>query len=261
MSETETSMSISDIEPTTSTVIIVTHPSTSPAFFTYWDKNGVWSGGYTHCPKACKARIDYHIEKRLWNYGHFPGVRFSPQNPLRNAVAKVYMEWYYISRRVHKVDWNGTIEQLVNMTKRDQQTVIPENIRTKWNAATDREALVTESDLPKDFHTISREFMDRSNTTLLPMIIRTIKAPNTLVAFRIPIPQHLIDVLKQSDSLLPIHKATGNQRGNHRIRHYALWSVYSKHPYMSSEFLQDGNAAHEWLAANIPLFQYFGIIF
>lgn len=42
-----------------------------------------------------------------------------------------------------------------------------------------------------------------------------------------------------------------------RNTHYALWTDYSKHPYLSKDFLKDGQAAQQWVDSNAPLFSYF----
>lgn len=77
-----------------------------------------------------------------------------------------------------------------------------------------------------------------------------------ILGYRLRLPPHLIEKLKQTTTMLPKIAKKNEGRGNFCKRHYALWADYAHHPYYNSEFLKDGEAGIRWLEANLELFQY-----
>ena len=84
----------------------------------------------------------------------------------------------------------------------------------------------------------------------------TIKdSQETIVALGIAVPEFYIQVLEDTDGCLPTRPPKSFERIAHIKRHDALWADYADHPYMSVQFLEDGEAACAWLKSNTPLFR------
>ena len=124
------------------------------------------------------------------------------------------MAWYLKTAKTYRVKWKGDLIRLFRALKKDEE--------------------VQEEDLPPDFTKIP--------ATPSYAVIESYKY-HQLLAFRVPVPSGFISTLRTSHQLLPSRKTTAKQRGNYSSRHYALWGDYSSHPYMSSEYVQDGDLA------------------
>ena len=78
-----------------------------------------------------------------------------------------------------------------------------------------------------------------------------------MLAFRVPIPMEFITTLRTLHLILPKRNAKSVQRGTHNTPHYALWGdCDALTPYVSQEFIKDGNTSTEWAKVNQPLFLY-----
>ena len=76
-----------------------------------------------------------------------------------------------------------------------------------------------------------------------------------ILAYKLRIPQHLVDNLASTEAMLPPVKATSSIRGNMQHRHYCIWRKYSDQPYLSREFKADLPDSQTWLDANQALFR------
>ena len=91
-------------------------------------------------------------------------------------------------------------------------------------------------------------------STSVPLEVRDIHGH--LLAYRFPLPLHLVDTLEENDKLLPNVKTSNAGRGTFSHRHYAAWGDYKKEVYHSSEYLRDRPRSDQWLAANHQLFKH-----
>ena len=82
----------------------------------------------------------------------------------------------------------------------------------------------------------------------------TIKdSQGAILALRIAVPDFYIQMLEDTDGSLPARPPKPSERGAHIKRHYTLWADYADHPYMSANFLEDGEAVCAWLKSNPTL--------
>ena len=129
------------------------------------------------------------------------------------------------------------------MSEKDHANRIPKRIRELWKANQD----VEENMLPS-FKTIDTSYSE--------VAIRDLDG--VLLALRVDLPDAYIDILNSSHLILPVRPPKVGKRGEYTTRHYALWADYSHHPYMSSEYIEDGQAGRTWVQNNKPLFEYLG---
>ena len=95
----------------------------------------------------------------------------------------------------------------------------------------------------------------RYASTDCPLVI-TGRKDHQKIIFCLRIPDNFIITLRATKHLLPQHAPQSGRRGDYKTRNYCLWTKYAKHPYMSADLLEDGQAAKDWLAAQAPLFKY-----
>jgi hypothetical protein len=77
---------------------------------------------------------------------------------------------------------------------------------------------------------------------------------NTL-AYKLRIPQNLIDNLVSTVSMLPPVKAVASVRGDMQHRHYCVWKKSSVEPFLSREYRMDLPYSKTWIDANQQLFK------
>ena len=142
---------------------------------------------------------------------------------------------------VHKVTCNTTLENLMNMSDKEHQNSIPIRIQKRW----EKKQFVFDHSLP------IFNFIPVQHSKVV------VKDQNgVILAFQIEVPPTLMNILQATDRILPQQVGTSTKRGEYSTRHYALWSDYSRNPYMSKELLDDGKHAQKWLRSNANLFQY-----
>ena len=190
---------------------------------------------FSDCPPWAQKNILTQIKKKLWWRSGFPGIWFTKDYEIKEEVAKRVMAWHYIYCKASlRVTWEGSVQELLTLSKKKQEEVLQRN--------------------PEGF--------DRVESTTQLMFIKGSKGG--ILALRIPIPPEFVKVLRDTDCCVP-QKANTNtnaeapadphSRGSHAMRHYALWADRSKHPYLSKDMREDGEACEKWVENNSPLFR------
>ena len=156
----------------------------------------------------------------------FSGIKFANKLQLRDQVAKAFMRGRYKARRSTKVTWSGCLDTLMEASKRDKEEII-----SSYNG---RE--------------LTKVAWSGTATTIKD-------SQGAIVALQIAVPEFYIQVLADTDGSLPARPPKSSERGTHIKSHYALWADYADHPYMSAQFLEDGEAACAGLKSNTPLFR------
>lgn len=202
-----------------------TQPS-STSWRAHYDSEGHWTACFAECPDWAQTSITKQLKKQLWSYGSFPGIKFANKLQLRDQVAKAFMRGRYEARRSTKVTWSGCLDTLMEASKRDKEEIISSY----------------------DGRELTKVAWSGKATTIKD-------SQGAIVALRIAVPEFYIQVLEDTDGSLPARPPKSSERGAHIKRHYALWADYADHPYMSAQFLEDGEAACAWLKSNTPLFR------
>ena len=198
----------------------------STSWRAHYDSEGHWTACFANCLDSAQTSITKQLKKQLWSYGAFPGIKFANKLHLRHQVAKAFMRGRYEACRSTKVTWSGCLDTLMEASKRDKEEIISsydgrELTKVAWSG-----------------------------------IATTIKdSQGAIVALRIAVPEFYIQVLKDTDGLLPARPPKSSEHGVHSKWHCTLWADYADHPYMSAHFLEDGEAACAWLKSNTPLFR------
>ena len=74
------------------------------------------------------------------------------------------------------------------------------------------------------------------------------------LAYRLRIPEFLVEGLQDSDLQLPNHfNQKADRRGEFPIRHYATWANSSLDVFHSKEYQQDQPASSTWIQQNKSL--------
>ena len=191
-----------------------------------YDSEGHWTTCFAECPDWAQTSITKQLKTQLWSYGSCPGIKFATQPHLRDQVAKAFILVRYEWRSSTKVTWSGCLDTLMEATKRDKEEII-----SSYNG---RE--------------LTKVAWSGKATTIKD-------SQRAIVALRTAVPEFYIQVREDTDGSLPARPPTSCERRAHIKRHYALWADYSDHPYMSTHFLEDGEAACVWLRSNTPLFR------
>lgn len=76
-----------------------------------------------------------------------------------------------------------------------------------------------------------------------------------VLAYRLRIPQPLIDTLISTESMLPPIMASASVRGDMQHRHYCLWRKSAPEPFLSAEYKSQLPNSQLWLDANQNLFR------
>lgn len=83
-----------------------------------------------------------------------------------------------------------------------------------------------------------------------------------LLAYRFKIPQSLVEVLTETDALLPAtqthHKRKADPRSIFPIRHYATWADSSLDIFYSKDYRDQLPVAQTWIERNQALWKYLG---
>ena len=207
----------------------------------FMSMDGIWSGSICDSSKKVPGVINYQIRQNAWKKGDFPelsGTNFY----LKDAIGKRYMEWDLVMRTAKHVKACMDVKDLLTMSKNSIARCISPKLRQKF----EQRQPITDADL-SDFQ--------RYASTDCPLVITGRKDHQKMI-FRLRISYNFIVTLGETKHLLPQYAPQSGWRGDYKTRNYCLWTKYAKHPYMSADLLEDGQAAKDWLAAQAPLFKY-----
>lgn len=207
----------------------------------FMSADGKWIGGFSNCSKRVQGVLIYQIGKNAWLRGDFNALP-PGHSGFKDAVAKKYMEFQHIMRTAQRIKCSMGLKDLLTMPAKNINKCIPSDILKKFK----QRQTITDTDL-KD--------LTQHPSGPRPLVLMGRK-DKKILAFRMRIPDHFIETLKQTKHLLPKHVETSGRRGDYKTRNYCLWAKYAKHPYMSADLLEDGPAAKEWLSAQALLFKY-----
>ncbi|KAF8444359.1 hypothetical protein BGX38DRAFT_1197216 [Terfezia claveryi] len=206
-----------------------------------WNSEGKWIGGIGGCTRRVKMRVAEMIRTRLFTADDFIELHGDSSMTLADLVAGRYMEWRQSHDKSVTQSSPVTVRHL-KAQRKDAHGPLTECLKKKFLAG----EKVEEGELPK-FEVVK--------SCPQPLIIKD-KGSSNILAIRLRIPANLVQVLKEITNKLPKHRAKNHQRGEYTVRHYALWADYSKHPYMSKDYLHDNEAGKGWVEANHALFQH-----
>ena len=207
----------------------------------FMSMDGIWSGSFSDCSKKVQCVINYQIRQNARKKGHFPelsGTNFY----LKDAIGRRYMEWQLVMRTAKHVKASMDVKDLLTMSKKSIAGCFSPKLRQKI----EQRQPITDADL-SDFQ--------RYPCTDYPLVITGRKNHQKMI-LRLRIPDNFIVTLRETKHLLPQHAPRSGRRGDYKTRNYCLWTKYAKHPYMSTDLLEDGQAAKDLLAAQAPLFKY-----
>ena len=86
--------------------------------------------------------------------------------------------------------------------------------------------------------------------------LEIIDTQGVVLGYRFRLPLHLITALEESEAILPAMKTPKHTRGSYTVRHYAHWADFSTKVFESADYLNQKEAADNWLETNKPLLQY-----
>ena len=152
------------------------------------------------------------------------------------------MEWQFVMRTAKHVKASMDVKDLLPISKKSIARCISPKLRQKF----EQRQPITDEDL-SDFK--------RYPSTDCPLVI-TGRKDHQKIIFRLRIRDNFIITLRETKHLLPQHAAQSGRRGDYKTRNYCLWTKYAKHPYMSADLWEDGQAAKDCLAAQAPLCKY-----
>lgn len=109
----------------------------------------------------------------------------------------------------------------------------------------------------------SRQLADWSNTDVSTFVHVPSSATHhqvkdthgNVLAYRLRIPQQLVDNLVSTEEMLPPIQAVPSKRGDMQHRHYCVWKKYTPEPILSSEYKSQLPNSQTWLDANQDLFR------
>ncbi|KAI9766051.1 MAG: hypothetical protein M1840_006758 [Geoglossum simile] len=76
-----------------------------------------------------------------------------------------------------------------------------------------------------------------------------------ILAYKLCIPQTLVDNLASTEDILPPIKAAASVRGDMQHWHYCIWRKFSQEPFLSKEYRTNLPYSQTWLDANQTLFK------
>jgi hypothetical protein len=142
-----------------------------------------------------------------------------------------------------------SLERLANRNNQTEETItLPKvalgDLREKWK----------QWDVPLDDSLRKKVKKFRRIKISKDKPLRIVGSDGGLLVYAVALNEpELVDGLFDSIKALPVpkhYKFKGKKRGDYLSRHFTVWAKYSKTPYLSKEYLDDEEAAKEFLEGN-----------